>query len=469
MFSPHLARNMEKISWGLLNWADDWAPGLLWVLVLVGLAEEPYDLRERLELPPAAPLDLTALARRHGAALIMDPDKAVQHVRRLYAAYQGHVQIRISPKPCGEHPYLRALVKEGQKNPQEISWEVANKGEILALVKAGFRHWCEVVWTKPVFTDEEAQLMCKLGIGYVVVSTKQSVERLAAHYPGAKILVRLYVDAGGGYTHNFSKKFGVTLQELPSILRLARRHGLDVVGFSFHAGSGMRDPAGKLHGIQMSRAAFVIAENHGFSPWVCNLGGGYDSDKVNSPFDIEAFCAPIVEEIIAWKKQVPGLVLFNEPGRYIAECGFCVAEVVDVFVRGGVQQAYMRDGIYGFFDLVLNEGLKYFVEVVECGEERFCHRTKKLSTKFAGDSCDSVDTVEPENPLLPPLHSGGVVIFHNMGAYCIASRVHAVSSRIARLVMQLFGLSHTGFMARKANPVVWRKKGQAVIGSAWVE
>lgn len=78
-------------------------------------------------------------------------------------------------------------------------------------------------------------------------------------------------------------KFGCDpIHEAPSLLRLAYMLGLNVVGFSFHVGSGCQDPPIYHCAIHHCKILFDMATNLGFKPYLLDLGGGYPGDKGTS-------------------------------------------------------------------------------------------------------------------------------------------------------------------------------------------
>lgn len=71
-------------------------------------------------------------------------------------------------------------------------------------------------------------------------------------------------------------KFGCDPEiEAPHLLQVARDLGIDVVGISFHVGSGCRDPPVFRKAIAASRKLFDYAALLGFHFNLLDLGGGY--------------------------------------------------------------------------------------------------------------------------------------------------------------------------------------------------
>lgn len=78
-------------------------------------------------------------------------------------------------------------------------------------------------------------------------------------------------------------KFGCDpIHEAPNLLHLACTLNLNVVGFSFHVGSGCQDPSIYHSAIHHCKILFDMAINLGFKPYLLDLGGGYPGDKGTS-------------------------------------------------------------------------------------------------------------------------------------------------------------------------------------------
>lgn len=78
-------------------------------------------------------------------------------------------------------------------------------------------------------------------------------------------------------------KFGCDpMHEAPNLLRLAYMLDLNVAGFSFHVGSGCKDPPVYRRAIRHCKVLFDLATNLGFKPYLLDLGGGYPGNKDTS-------------------------------------------------------------------------------------------------------------------------------------------------------------------------------------------
>jgi ornithine decarboxylase len=70
-------------------------------------------------------------------------------------------------------------------------------------------------------------------------------------------------------------KFGVLVHEAPALLTAAKEMGLNVIGVSFHVGSGCMEPAVFHRAIASAHWLFSVAREIGFDFNLLDIGGGY--------------------------------------------------------------------------------------------------------------------------------------------------------------------------------------------------
>jgi diaminopimelate decarboxylase len=98
------------------------------------------------------------------------------------------------------------------------------------------------------------------------------LEKIAAVFPEARVVIRIAVDDSKSVCR-FNSKFGAAPSEWGALLGLASELGLEVVGVSFHVGSGCQDSGPFGEAIASARAFIDMAEEHGFAPTLLDIGG----------------------------------------------------------------------------------------------------------------------------------------------------------------------------------------------------
>ncbi|KAJ1553342.1 hypothetical protein HK405_008201, partial [Cladochytrium tenue] len=277
--------------------------------------------------------------------------------------------------------------------------------------------------------------------------------------PRAQLILRILTDDSKSLC-KLGLKFGASLDVVPTLLATAQELELEIVGVSFHVGSGCFDANAFGDAVRRASLVFEMAKGFGYDLSILDIGGGFPSN--NAP---GLQFKEIVEVLRpALDKYVPSHVrVIAEPGRYYVSSAFTLA--VNVVARrvvardmmtvegssgpaGGeegtqvveMQSAdehpafmyYVNDGIYGSFNCipfdhatvvprVLARGGMFVPDVVE--EEDGSGSAIEYACSIWGPTCDSIDCIMRETTL-PELQVGDWLYFENMGAYtmCAASQ-----------------------------------------------
>ena len=89
------------------------------------------------------------------------------------------------------------------------------------------------------------------------------------------MVLRIKADASDSQCVSFGLKFGASLSDVPRLLERALSLNVNVIGVSFHVGSGCRDPTAFPRAIESAKAVFKIAEKLGMHFYLLDIGGGF--------------------------------------------------------------------------------------------------------------------------------------------------------------------------------------------------
>lgn len=97
-----------------------------------------------------------------------------------------------------------------------------------------------------------------------------------------RMVIRIRCDAEIAQCQ-LGNKFGCDpLTEAPGLLRAAYELGINVIGVSFHVGSGCGDPPAFRKAIKLSRQIFDYADSIGFNFNLLDIGGGFPGSHGSS-------------------------------------------------------------------------------------------------------------------------------------------------------------------------------------------
>ena len=162
----------------------------------------------------------------------------------------------------------------------------------------------------------------------------------------------------------FSMKFGADMTTSFKLIDLAMQLGLDLVGISFHVGSGQMSPSAFSESIENSRKLFdYAAERHNCHMTLLDLGGGFPGSTDSA--DLFASIAKEINKSLDFyfpenkcqdmddKNKVR---IIAEPGRYYSCSAFtlCVNIIAKrVMTEDNDQKTnmyYVNDGVYASFN-----------------------------------------------------------------------------------------------------------------------
>jgi ornithine decarboxylase len=353
--------------------------------------EAPYS-REAIE----------ALVARYGSPLlVLDCERVRTQYRALAAALPG-VDLHYALKPQPDPTVVATLKDEG-------AWfDLATSGEV-QLVKSVGIDPKRCIHTHPIKRDADIRDAIRYGVRTFVVDNPDEILKFTRHRRRADLLLRVAFRSPNAVV-DLSRKFGCDPESVPQLLALARRHGIRIVGLSFHVGSQSTSPDMHVRAVEVCTDLIRAANSAGGELATLDIGGGFPAEYATPVMPIAEFCAPIVA---ALAKLPAGIRVIAEPGRYIvAPAGTSIATVMGRAERDGRMWYYLDDGAYGAYSGQLYDHMQFPIHVLKDGPLR--------PSVLAGPTCDSIDVIR-EDILLPELAAGDLVVGRCMGAYTSVS------------------------------------------------
>ena len=132
----------------------------------------------------------------------------------------------------------------------------------------------EIVFANPCKSRSHiVEAVCK-GVTLMTFDNIAEVEKCAAISNKIQLVLRIITDDRGSRCR-FSSKFGAPRNKWRPLLAAAKRLGLDVVGVSFHVGSGCRDATRYELALLDARKIFDMAKKEfGMNMHLLDIGGG---------------------------------------------------------------------------------------------------------------------------------------------------------------------------------------------------
>lgn len=240
------------------------------------------------------------------------------------------------------------------------SFDVASPAEIDLCLARGAAP-AAISYSNPIKKARDIAYAHERGVRLFVSDSEQDVRAIAAHAPGASVLLRILVNSKGS-TYPFGKKFGCAPEMAADLLRLSAELGLVPLGVAFHAGSQQLDPNGWDGAIADAAEVVLKLRAEGLPLTTLNLGGGLPAGYLEQPPPLADYAAAITASVARHCGDfAPELMI--EPGRaLVAEAGLLRAEVVLVSRKSYSDErrwVYLDVGRYGGLAETEGEAIAY--------------------------------------------------------------------------------------------------------------
>ena len=214
---------------------------------------------------------------------------------------------------CNPDPYvIRLLAALG------TGFDCASNGEISQILGVGGIDPSRIIFANPCKAVSFVRNAAKMGVDMMTFDNADELFKIARAHPGAKLVIRILTDDSKSLCA-FGIKFGAPLGTVPGLLAKAKELGLDVIGVSFHVGSGCYDPSVYGDAISRARSVFQMGTQAGYTFSLLDIGGGFEDASFEQ-------AASVLTRAIA--EQFPdrgGLKIIAEPGRFYVSKAFKLA------------------------------------------------------------------------------------------------------------------------------------------------
>jgi len=346
-----------------------------------------------------------------------------------------------------DHMILKLLAYLG------AGFDCASKNEIQTVLDLGVSPH-RIIFANPCKQSSNIRYASRVGVDYMTFDNEAELYKIAENHPNACCVLRIITNDTDAVCR-FSMKFGADMETSLKLVELALKLNLDLVGISFHVGSGQMTPATFSESIGNARRLFDYAREHfNCRMHFLDLGGGYPGDSDSQPLfnaitkEInraleEHFPEDFFAQINGEEKK---LKIIAEPGRYYAASAFtlCVNIIAKrVMPQSPAQQDldqlalvkepasylvdtsksimyYINDGVYASFNCLFYDHAVVYPTLLQ--DEKDQASALKYKTSIWGPTCDGLDVVVKEM-VMPEHQVGDFLVFKDMGAYTISGAV----------------------------------------------
>ena len=327
---------------------------------------------------------------------------------------------------CNPNPVLlEALASLG------ANFDCASENEMKTIIEITADP-TRIIFANPCKMSSQIRYARANDVDCMTFDCEDELYKIKLYHPYAKLILRLAVDDSKSRC-KFNMKFGCKLDQVAELLTIAKTLKLDVIGFSFHVGSGCMSEDNYYYAIEECRKATDIAKTLSIQISIIDIGGGFPGVDKDIKFeDIAKSVNSGISDFFGVELANKTIQIIAEPGRYFAEKSHTLVlnvigkkRIFDEVKNSGetleeklekeeIIIYYLNDGIYGSFNCIyFDHGAPIILP--------FNERDGKLhKSRIFGPTCDSIDLIS-ESIMLPELAIGEWVYVENFGAYTVAA------------------------------------------------
>ncbi|MFK8300154.1 diaminopimelate decarboxylase [Capnocytophaga canimorsus] len=353
--------------------------------------------------------DLLAISERFGNPIyVYDAHKIISQYQRLTSAFTQvkHLRINYAVKALSNISVLKLLKQLGS------GLDTVSIQEVQLGLMVGFAPQ-QIIFTPNGVSMEEIEQAAELGV-QINIDNLSVLEQFGSKHPEIPVCIRINPHVMAGGNNNISvghidSKFGISIHQVPLILRIVENTKMRINGIHMHTGSDILDIDVFLYA---SEILFEQAKHFPELEFI-DFGSGfkvpYKENDIQT--DIEELGKKLSKRFNAFCKSYGReLTLAFEPGKFlVSQSGYFLAKVNVVkqttsTVFAGIDSGFnhlIRPMFYGASHHIENlsnlNGKKRFYSVV-------------------GYICET-DTFA-SNRQISEISEGNILCFHNAGAYC---------------------------------------------------
>ncbi len=354
---------------------------------------------------------LLSVAQEFGSPLyVYDAEKILSQYQRLTNAFSKVEKLRINyaVKALSNISVLK-LLKQVDSGLDTVSIQEVKLG-----LHAGFSP-DKIIYTPNGVSIDEIEAVAALGV-QINIDNLSILEQFGTKHPQIPVCIRInpHVMAGGNSNisvGHIDSKFGISIHQLPHILRIVENTKMHINGIHMHTGSDILDIEVFLYA---SEILFDTAKHFKTLDFI-DFGSGFKVPykKGDIETDVEELGRKLSKKFNAFEKEYGrSLTLTFEPGKFlVSEAGYFLAKVNVVKQTTSTVFAGIDSGFNHLIRPMLY-GSEHYIENISHpkGKERFY--------SVVGYICET-DTFAT-NRRISEIKEGDILAFRNAGAYCFS-------------------------------------------------
>ncbi|WP_106794392.1 diaminopimelate decarboxylase [Aquimarina sp. Aq78] len=355
--------------------------------------------------------NLLAIANEFGSPIyVYDSSKIISQYDRLSDAFKKvkRLKLNYAVKALSNIAVLKLM------NSLGAGLDTVSVQEVELGLKAGVKP-SNIVFTPNGVSLEEIEEVSALGV-QINIDNLSILEQFGTKHPNVPVCIRMnpHVMAGGNSkisVGHIDSKFGISIHQIPHILRIVENTGMRINGIHMHTGSDILDIEVFLRACEILFETAMNFKNLDFIDFGSGFKVPYKLGDIET--NIEEFGSKMTKRFNSFCKEYgKELTLGFEPGKFlVSEAGYFLAKVNVIKQTTSTVFAGIDSGFNHFIRPMFYNSHHEIINISNPkGKERFY--------SVVGYICET-DTFAT-NRRISEINEGDTIAFKNTGAYCFS-------------------------------------------------
>ena len=355
--------------------------------------------------------DLLKITQEFGSPIyVYDSEKITSQYKRLTEAFKKvkHLHLHYAVKALSNVNILRLFNNLGS------GLDTVSIQEVQLGLAAGVNPE-KIIFTPNGVSMEELEKAVKLGV-QINIDNLLILEQFGAKHPDVPVCIRInpHVMAGGNTNisvGHIDSKFGISIHQMPHVLRIVENTGMRINGIHMHTGSDILDIGVFLHAAEILFDVAKQFQNLEFLDFGSGFKVPYHENDIET--NVEELGQKLSKRFNEFCKNYgKDLTLAFEPGKFlVSEAGQFLAKVNVVKQTTSTVFAQIDSG-FNHLIRPMFYGSKH--DIMNISHSK---RNKRFYS-VVGYICET-DTFA-NNKMISEISEGDILSFKNAGAYCFS-------------------------------------------------
>jgi diaminopimelate decarboxylase len=355
--------------------------------------------------------NLLAIANEFGSPIyVYDSSKIISQYNRLSDAFKKvkRLKLNYAVKALSNLAILKLM------NSLGAGLDTVSIQEVELGLKAGVKP-SNIVFTPNGVSLKEIEEVSALGV-QINIDNLSILEQFGTKHPNVPVCIRMnpHVMAGGNSkisVGHIDSKFGISIHQIPHILRIVENTRMRINGIHMHTGSDILDIEVFLRACEILFETAMNFKNLDFIDFGSGFKVPYKLGDIET--NIEEFGSKMTKRFTSFCKEYgKELTLGFEPGKFlVSEAGYFLAKVNVIKQTTSTVFAGIDSGFNHFIRPMFYNSHHEIINISNPkGKERFY--------SVVGYICET-DTFAT-NRRISEINEGDTIAFKNAGAYCFS-------------------------------------------------